>query len=66
MMKRISIFWKIQTSVVIFMPLLLMLDCGHYGIDRETLVKRHIPEVNRVDALSPFTVGNGGALPHSV
>ncbi len=29
------------------------------SIDREALVRRHIPAVTRLDPLSPFTVGNG-------
>jgi hypothetical protein len=28
-------------------------------IDRKALVDRHIPELNKADSLSPFTVGNG-------
>jgi hypothetical protein len=33
--------------------------CSEPGIDREALVKRHIPTLSEVDTLSPFTVGNG-------
>jgi hypothetical protein len=30
-----------------------------HRIDREALVRRHIPSVTKLDPLSPFTVGNG-------
>ncbi|NQT27075.1 glycoside hydrolase family 65 [candidate division KSB1 bacterium] len=33
--------------------------CGNNRIDRKALVKRHIPTVDHVDVLSPFSVGNG-------
>jgi hypothetical protein len=32
---------------------------GSDHIKRKTLVKRHIPALNKADSLSPFTVGNG-------
>jgi hypothetical protein len=44
----------------ILLPLILCFcACGNGRINREALVRRHIPAVSEVDVLSPFTVGNG-------
>ncbi len=48
-----------------FCAVLLLLACagclssGGGAIDREALVRRHIPRLSEADPLSPFSVGNG-------
>ncbi len=49
-----KVFWPLFIAI-----LCLFLSSCEYKIDREALVRRHIPWVANADFLSPFTVGNG-------
>lgn len=51
---------KFNTSCFILLFSLLFFSCRTGNkIDREALVKRHIPVILKADSLNPFTVGNG-------
>lgn len=39
--------------------LVILSSCSNSKIDREALIKRHIPTLTEINKLSPFTVGNG-------
>ena len=52
--------YALPIIIVSFISLVVFLSCeDNSAIDRETLVKRHIPTLDASDSLNPFTVGNG-------
>jgi len=46
-------------AILILLPNIWCFQLEGTSIDREQLVRRHIPQLSRPDPLSPFSIGNG-------
>jgi hypothetical protein len=65
--KLLNFIDKGSAGLFLLCELIVMTGCGGkdanvksiYSIDRQALVRRHIPQLNQPDILSPFSVGNG-------